>query len=94
MTNKQMRADFEQAYALTDKTADFQRSANNGHDYYFDDERLAWTFWQAATIAERERAVAVCQARAAVGKKVCNTQYQVGCDGCADAIGSPELSHD
>ena len=45
---------FEAAYALMDSTADFQHEANNGHDYYFDDEQHAWRIWQAATLAEQE----------------------------------------
>ena len=49
MTDKTREA-FEAAYTLTDRTADFQREANNGRDYYFDAEQNAWTWWQAATL--------------------------------------------
>ena len=46
-----------------------------------------WDSWQAATLAERDRAIAACQFRAAASKKARNTQCQVGCNNCADAIG-------
>lgn len=82
MTNEQMRRELDEhckqedpAYRPTDDSI-----AN----------RRDWSIWQAATSkatqAERERAIAACQVRAAAGKKARNTQYQVGCSECIDAI--------
>ena len=80
--NDRMRADFDEhckhenpAYQPTDDGI-----AN----------RRDWAIWQAATLkatqAERERAIVACQVKAAAGKKARNTQYQVGCSECIDAI--------
>ena len=84
---------------MTDKTrADFEAWAAhqemdmNRFDIGYSDcnTDYAWLAWQAATLkatlAERERCAAICEAQAAAGKKARNMQYIVGCNECLDAI--------
>ena len=93
MTDDQIRVDFEAHIAkLNAGKSGLNSSLERDYTGAYEKSwvQLGWLYWQAATMkatqVERERAIAACQVRAAAGKKARNTQYQVGCSECIDAI--------
>lgn len=88
MTTEAMRAKFEadagpmgfdlrrQSVAVPEPWAEYV-NVDTGH---------RWAGWQAATLAERERAAKVCDANSEHGAFTENEQYDLACEDCAADI--------
>jgi hypothetical protein len=91
MTNEQMRRDFEHWFSYEGEIP--QAVERNGSSYRTGQAARAWWAWQAATLKERERCALVCDAIARDSEEsIRNSQYEKGCDDCADAIRVPQAT--